>query len=190
MRYVINFRWQRLKAVPKALFTLWVALFISLIFCAVKTSVFSPLRVESSECDLVAVIDASLFDSRDIKGSRFKLVIESYDRTFYLWYPVESFTKYKDAVEEDLLSGSDPQVSVSYLTNSSIQDIMSGHCRIVDLRSDDEVYYSMDDEILRYQSSKSTYLVLSFFLFLVLILMTFMIAVIYGVVFFRDKRKR
>lgn len=187
MRYV---RMKRLKTVPKALLIIWVVLFASLVFCTAKTFFPSPLLVDDAKHDVVAIIDASLYDSRDIRGSRFKLVIETNDKTFYLWYPVESFSKYKDVVERDLLTGSVSQVSISYLSDSTIQDIMTGHCRVVDLRSDNEVYYSFDDEISRCQSSKSTYLVLSIILLLMLILFTFVMTIIYGVVSFRAIKKK
>lgn len=150
----------------------------------------SPLQVDDAEHDVVTVIDASLYDSRDIRGSRFKLVIETNDKTFYLWYPVESFTKYMNVVERDLLTRSVSQVSVSYLSDSTLQDMMTGHCRIVDLRTDDEVYYSLNEEISRCQSSELTYLILSIILLLLLIFFTFVMTIVYGVVSFRPLKNQ
>ena len=188
MKYRMNFKWKRLKVVPNVLVALWVALFASFMFCTVKAAISAPLWLNNTKNETITVIDASLFDSRDIRGSRFKLTIKSNDNTFYLWYPVDSFSRHKDTIEKNLLTGSVTQVSVIYLSNSSIQDMVTGHCKIVDLRSDDIVFYHLDEEISRCRHSKSTYLVLSVVLLLVLIFESVMVVVILGIVSFSPVR--
>lgn len=190
MRYRMNVNWKRLKAVPKICIVLWVALFVSLIFCTVKAAIPSSLWIDKTKHETITVTDISLFDSHNIRGSRYKLTIKSPNDTFYLWYPAESFSKHKDTIEKNLTAGLVTQVSVTYLSGSTMQDVLTGHYRIVDLRTDDTVFYELSEEISHWKHTRLIYLVLSVVLLLIWVIGTILVAVIYGVMSFSPPQNR
>ena len=188
MRYCMSFKWTKFKSVPKRIIILWSILFASFAFCTIKLAIPSSFWLDQLEERKITITDISVIDSRDIRGSRFQLSIKSNDDAFYLWYPAKSFSKYEHAVKKNLLTGLTSQVSVTYLSRSTIQDVVTGQYRIVDLRDDYNVFYDLNEEILRCQGAKNTYLIASILLFLLWIFETVLIFIMYGIVLFSHRR--
>ena len=182
MKYGITLRWKRIKTVPKVFVLSLALLIISFFVCVINLVGTSSRWIDRIEEKNIIITDAYVFDSHDIKGSRFKLVIESNDDRFYLWYPKDSFSKYRGVIASDLLNGSTNQVSAKVISNSTLWDVISGQCKIEDLRAGDTVFYDLDDEILRQKDSRYTYLIAAAFLSALLVSGTTLISISYGIV--------
>ena len=91
-----------------------------------------------------------MYDSRDANGRRIKLEISSENQRYYLWYPQGSYGKYSTQVKE-LLSGNVTLVNAKIIEKSTIYDLLLDKVRIVDLRTDDTIYYDLDTEKIALQ---------------------------------------
>lgn len=95
---------------------------------------------------IVHIDKVSLLDSHNVRGARMKLKIVDRDMTYYLWYPQSAYRLYSQAIHEDLLSGNVDTVVVKS-TKPSLRDTIQNKRRIVDLRTEDAVYYDLQSEI-------------------------------------------
>ena len=148
-----------------------------------SATLFTPLKSNIKETN-ITISNARLYDSRDIWGSRFKLTIKSQNDSFYLWYPVDVFSKYEDSVREELLEGETTEVYAKVISNSTLWDIISGHSKIVDLRTDSFVFYDLGDELLRMQTGYSTSLWAALFSLVLWLADTVLLLLIYRCVRF------
>ncbi len=106
--------------------------------------------LENLNENTVHIDKVSLLDSHNLRGYRMKLKIVDRDRTYYLWYPQSAYRLYSEAILEDLLSGNVDTIVIKSV-NPSLRDRLRNKRRIVDLRTEDAVYYDLQSEI---QSSK------------------------------------
>ena len=189
MNYSITYRWARLKNIPKLYVILWFFILFLTLFSFIRSAIPWSYYSDKTEEKTIEVTDVTLFDSRDIKGSRFRLSIRSEDSTFYLWYPVETYLKYKNQVEASLLSGDIVQVSIRYQARNSFRDIILNQHRIIDLRFNELVFYDIQDEELRFQSARFSYFFLGIVLFIIFLVNTFLLCIIYGVLLLKKRSK-
>lgn len=186
MKCRITIRWKRLKAIPRFQFFISVILFLSFIYCTVNALIPSSSWMKHTESKTIAISNVSLYDSRNL-GTRFKLTIRSQDGVFYLWYPCKIYRQHEDDIQNDLMNGSTSYVTVTYLSNSSLCDLITGHCKIVDLRSDNTVFYDLKDEISRENRAHIYYVILSVILIVVCLLNSFFVLLIYNCISFRKR---
>ena len=189
MKCGLTYRWSRLKAIPKLYIILWFLLLFFLLFSIIQSTIPWTYYLDKLEDKTVEVTNITLFDSRDIRGSRFKLLVKSNYDIFYLWYPIESFPKYYSQIESYLLSGEVSQVTVKYLSNTSLRDIVSGRRRIVDLRFNNLVFYDIQEEESRFQTDRFTYLIVGIILSIILVIYTLFCGIIYGVFILRGQNR-
>ena len=175
------FKWSKLKSVPKVHMFVWICLFLFVF--AFLVNLFVPLN-ENIEDTTITISNAKWFDSRDIWGSRFKLIIKSQNDSFYLWYPVDTFPKYEDCLREKLLTGETTEVYAKVVSNSTLWDAISGHRKIVDLRTDSFVFYDLEDELLRTQTGYNVSLWAALFSLVLWLADTVLLLLIYGCVRF------
>ena len=152
MKYKAVFKWSKLRSIPKIHMFIWICLFLFVIAFGVNSAtLFTPLKRNIEETN-ITISNARLYDSRDIWGSRFKLIIDSQNDSFYLWYPVDVFPRYENCLREKLLTGETTAVYAKVVSNSILWDTLSGQRKIVDLRTDSFVFYDLEDELLRMEN--------------------------------------
>lgn len=189
MKYGMKIKWKRVKVIPRVYTVTLVILFLSFTYCAVNALIPSSSWMKHTESKTIAISNVSLYDSRNL-GTRFKLTIRSQDGVFYLWYPDKIYRQHEDNIQNDLINGSTSHVTVTYLSNSSLRNLITGHCKIVDLRSDNTVFYDLKDEISRENLAHIYYILLSVILLIAWLLDSFFVLLIYdGISFFRRKGK-
>ena len=130
-----------------------------------------------------------IIDTYDNIGSRMKLIIQSQDANYYLWYPSSHYIDFRDNVQNDLLSGNITSVKAIIAEDQSIRDIILNQIRIVHLKSDNAVYYDLDTEKV---GLKQNYISLWIAFILVLIIWLgaiVLISLVYGVLTFRKSKK-
>ncbi len=88
------------------------------------------------------------------------------------------------------MNGSTSHVTVTYLSNSNLLDIITGDCRIVDLRSENTVFYDLKDQIYQENLAHIYYILLSVILLIAWLLDSFFVLLVYdGISFFPRKGK-
>lgn len=189
MKYGMKIKWKRLKAIPKFRFFISAILFLSFTYCAVNALTPSYSWMKHTKSKTIAISNASLFDIKKW-GTRYKLTIRSQDGVFYLWYPSKVYRRYEDVINNDLMNGSTSHVMVTYLSNSNLLDRITGDCQIVDLRSENTVFYDLKDEIYEENKAHIYYILLSVILLIALLLDSFFVLLVYdGISFFPLKGK-
>ena len=185
MKYKAVFKWSRLKSIPKVHRFLCICLFLFAFVFLVNF--FVPFNENIKETN-ITISSVKLYDSSDIWGSRFKLIIKSQNDTFYLWYPVDVFPKYENCLREKLLTGETTEVYAKVVSNSTLWDTISGRYKIVDLRTDSFVFYDLEDELLRMQNGYNTSLWVAIFSLVLWIVDSVLLLLIYGCVRFAKNK--
>lgn len=184
MKYKAVFKWSKLRSIPKIHMFIWICLFLFVIAFGVNSAtLFMPLKRNIEETN-ITISNARLYDSRDIWGSRFKLIIDSQNDSFYLWYPVDVFPRYENCLREKLLTGETTAVYAKVVSNSTLWDTLSGQRKIVDLRTDSFVFYDLEDELLRMENGYNVSLWAALFSLILWLADTVLLLLIYRCVRF------
>lgn len=184
----VNCNIKKMRAIPRKVLTPWILLGLICLYSAWKLMIPAENWLTEIENVQIDIDKAYIVDSRDIKGSRFMLWLQSGEQVFYLWYPSHAYSQYSDSVESLLHSADTGMVQAMVLSNSTLGDILTGHKKIVDLRSDHAVYYELETEIARTQSNHNNFLVMLILMGLVWALTASYMAIAYNVFTFMRKK--
>lgn len=171
---------KKLKRVPKRLLVVWVLLLLFGIYCLTMLFVPKYQKLNNiSECQ-ITIKSIRLIDTHNSNGSRFRLYIQGNNQSYYLDYPQLYSKEYLNRVKEELLTGEIELVDAKYVDNYTIRDRILGRKRIVDLRTNNSVYYELEMEKKQLSEYKISACVLFFLVILVWIIYSLFIIGIYG----------
>ena len=135
----------RIRKIPKKIYVPWIV-FSLLSLILIMNSFFPTYRELDNLQDVRINIEESyLSDSLSRNGRLVKLSIVSAGVTYYIWYP--EYRDYMNAVENDILTGNIKSVDAKIVKTQSFRDRLLNQRKIVDLRSDDAIYYDLDTEM-------------------------------------------
>ena len=141
----ISFNLKKWPKIPKRTKAFWFCLSVACIYCILQ--LFFPYNRELEKThDYSLIIDEVRLRDSSSKGTRMNLRIVSEGKVFYVWYPQKEYLNYSENIFQDLLTGNVVLVSVKVSDKQSVRDIILNQQRIVELRNDDTVYYSLETE--------------------------------------------
>ena len=180
---------KKIKRIPKKTIIILCALTLIVVFLVIQ--LFRPMyhSINNLQEIDITIDKVYIIDTYDNIGSRMKLIIQSQDANYYLWYPSSHYIDFRDNVQNDLLSGNITSVKAIIAEDQSIRDIILNQIRIVHLKSDNAVYYDLDTEKV---GLKQNYISLWIAFILVLIIWLgaiVLISLVYGVLTFRKSKK-
>ena len=150
MGYKTSFDCKQLRGIPKRIIVGWIIWGLLTVYCLVQLVSPAYRALENIQECQISIDTIRVYDSRDANGRRIKLEISSENQRYYLWYPQGSYGKYSTQVKE-LLSGNVTLVNAKFIEKSTIYDLLLDKVRIVDLRTDDTIYYDLDTEKIALQ---------------------------------------
>ena len=152
-------------------------LILSLFYLSFQIYSSSKLNLDELETKEIYIDDVVLVDTYNSKSSRMKLKITADNNNYFLWYPQRYFKEYKSLLEKDLLSLRVRKVKVITISSSSLINKIRNQIQIVDLRSENTVYY--DIEIEKKRQSTDFILLIFMCLFLMFFCCIYVVAVFY-----------
>jgi len=175
---MIRINYRKIKKISKKAISFWI--FCGFIFAYFIIQSFLPPYRMLNDLQSIEIHTEEIFiwDSHDIKGTRMKLNIISEGITYYVWYP--KYKDFKNAVENDLLSGNVRTVNALVVKNQSIRDRLLNQKQIVDLRSETNVYYDITMEKNQLKQDYIAGIFCAIFFLVIWLLVTFYILLVYG----------
>lgn len=139
--------------------------------------------------ELTIDIDAVHYMKSTYPFSTSGLKLKSDDgQVYYFWYPFGEWHSFSQEVEKELLSGEVTSVTMVVSNKQSLGDRLFHRKRIVDLRNDSSVYYSIDAERVRLKNNYAGALAVVPFLLIFWMGSIFVTGLGYGVVSFRKRK--
>ncbi len=188
--YRIKFNPKKFKRIPKKAIISWIISLIIFAFSAINALLPANHMLKDLETIQLKIDKVILAKTYNTSGSRRQLYITSGDRKYKLSYPSFSYRQYSEALDTYLLSGSTTVVTAKVIPNSTIRDALGYRTRIVDLRTDNVVFFDIEDEIKDNQINHVAVVFLAFIIGFGFIVYTMLIAMGYGFVEFRKPRKK
>ncbi len=175
---------KKIKRIPLKAILFWFLFLI--IFAFFMVNALRPANYWLKDLEIIQLkIDrVSLVDTYDIHGSRMKLYISSGDQNYYLWYPQGSYLPYSEVLDTHLLSGKTTVVTAKVIPNNIVREALGRRAEIVDLRTDDVVFFDIEDRIKSNQIDHIGIVILAFISGFMFILDTIFITTVYGVIEF------
>ena len=130
-----------------------------------------------------------MVDTLSRRGSRMKLVIQDDNTTYYLHFPQKTLKEVSQALDDDLFSGKISSVEVT-VAKPSLRNALTGHRRIVDLRSDANVYYDLETERERIHQGRIAEAMILAVLFPFTVTLAGLILLSYGILEIDTKKHR
>ena len=143
--YTISFKPKRLHRIPKKQILLMALFGIPCILLLIDLLLPVKYRLSNLENHTVHIDEIQMVDTLSRRGSRMKLVIQDDNTTYYLHYPQKTLKEVSQALDDDLFSGKISSVEAT-VAKPSLRNYLTGHRRIVDLRSDANIYYDLETE--------------------------------------------
>lgn len=143
----VSFGKKQLKKIPRRVIFVWVILSLLLLVVLIEIFVPSYKKLEAAKEYEIVIDDLVAFEPNRPRTSALRLYITADDQLFYLYYPSLHYKEYRTQLESELLSGKVTIVKVKAVDRFTIWDMLSGRKRIVDLRSDNSVYYDLETEV-------------------------------------------
>ena len=145
----VSFGKKHLKKTPRRTIFVWMILSLLLLVVLVEIFVPSYKKVDAAKEYEIVIDDLSAFEPNGRRTSALRLYITADDQLFYLYYPSLHYKRYAPQLESELLSGKETTVKLKAVDGFTIWDTLRGRKRIVDLRSENSVYYELETEIAK-----------------------------------------
>lgn len=178
---------RNVKRIHIVIFFLLIAININTLFNCIFNTEYPISNLQTCE---INAENSIILKTYSTVGSRNKLVITDSDSTYYLWYPIYKYNKYSYAVENELVSGNVSTVTAIVCGDQNLYDrIFKRYC-IVDLRSDNYIFYDIEDERQEQIKDKYNNWLLLFVVFIIfLFYVSYVFILKYGVIEIKKKRK-
>ncbi len=182
--FVVKFCPQKIKRIPKKAIFFAFCFLIAFAFFVANAVRPANYWLKDLQTIQLKIDNAYLMDTYDTRGSRMKLYISSGDQNYQLLYPQGSYLPYSEALDTNLLSGKTTVVTAKVIPNNIVREALGRRIEIVDLRTDDVVFFDIEDRIKSKQIDHTGIVLLSFLFGFVFIVDTIFITTVYGVVEF------
>lgn len=176
-KFYVYFDFRKIKNISCKKWFVLLILILSLFYLSFQIYSSSKLNLDELETKEIYIDDVVLVDTYNSKSSRMKLKITADNNNYFLWYPQRNFKEYKSLLEKDLLSLRVRKVKVITISSSSLINKIRNQIQIVDLRSENTVYY--DIEIEKKRQSTDFILLIFMCLFLMFFCCIYVVAVFY-----------
>lgn len=156
LRYSIKLNLSRIRVIPKRnLLVLvvfgWLCMWMiaALLMPAEQILAKSHIEEVPVDCESIYVVD-----THEVRGSRYKLVLETDDAFYFAWYPEGTYQKYKEILETCISNQEVVTLTMRISDDVSLWDKLLNRITVYDVRDENGVYYSLDDYIEDYERER------------------------------------
>ncbi len=146
-------------------------------------------RLSNLETRTVHIDRIRMVDTMSRGDYRMKLIIKDGNTTYYLHYPRKTLKKVSQALDDDLFSGKISSVEVT-VAKPSLRNYLDRDRRIVDLRSETNVYYDLEAERDRLHKDGIEGAIALALLFPFTLALTWLTLFDYGILYYRPRKHR
>ena len=187
--YTISFKPKRIRCISKKNILFMALFWIVTILVFIAEIIPVKYRLSNLETRTVHIDRIRMVDTMSRGDYRMKLIIKDGNTTYYLHYPRKTLKKVSQALDDDLFSGKISSVEVT-VAKPSLRNYLDRDRRIVDLRSETNVYYDLEAERDRLHKDGIEGAIALALLFPFTLALTWLTLFDYGILYYRPRKHR
>ena len=190
MRYHSKVKWKNIKKISKRDIVCWIFLTLFLIELFIEAFLIPKYHVLNPIYEKSLVIERIYFDKYHRKRVILHADSEEYYMSYSSLYASESIRKIRKDLENGTLAVGDT-VTIQFISADDIRfNFILQKKRIVDLRTENEIYYTLDTEKTILTEHKIGAIILFFVFLLVWTGLTYLFLIADNILVFRPSKKR